>query len=995
MKKKLFFFLVIFLFSQNVTANTTSNCEDKFNQNISNNLYEKKIESIEVTFQNYRNWIKNGIRILISEMRITPEKFKRRFAGDIIIKYEGDLKCKLPARIRHSGDFKDHILVKKNSFIQSLDIHLKAGNIKGITKFKLFIIEAKDNYEDEVFMPVLLQEFKYLSPRTHLIKAKINNVETNVLFQEKASKELLEFNQRRDGPIFEGQENYMFNKNTQSVLRDQKSHDASGFYNAMKTGVKGQLSKQINTNWNNKGEKFSFISHQAISNLNLTYLNYIEGYQDKKNNVNFNTYNLNNKLLAFYNPENILKLEIYNLLIFSSNGSHGLAPYNRKFYWNSMENYFEPINYDSQFNIDDPNIYFYLPFNNETLEAFKKLDILLSRVDIKKLQKKINQNGLNYSENKVKNKINKIRLNLKTIKYKYETFDPELLDYNLNFNNNEQMWKNYVFSLKKMNEKIFVVYKQKSKQKKNNQINLNENKFYKCDVENLNCSQIKLSNKQQNILIEGNLNFAGEYYQYIGKNFETDITSSISKFEKVTISNSNFYFDKNINFNFDKKNKILDIYQLKFGARAFFYEGIVEDIYINFHGYNENSNYDFINYPIDENNLTGCLSFINLKIRKILINTKGSSCEDAINLINVNGSINEINIENSFSDGLDVDFSRVEINSIKIDSAHNDCVDFSAGNYKINILKLKNCGDKALSVGEKSFLTLNTIFAENANIGIASKDDSEVKIIDANLKNLKICVAAYNKKQEFGGGFIYMKYMNCEKYYVEADLDVYSKIIKNEKSLKNYNYGTIHNSEKTKIAKVNNKQIKKNLIKDYETLNQDGTVNAVIEIPVGLKEKWEVSKISGSLSREFYMGQPRTIKYKAYPTNYGMIPKTVLPTKVGGDGDPLDILILGDPLIQGDVVKVKIIGMIKMKDFGEQDDKIIAVQTEGVFSNFDNLAQLKREYPEVIEKIKVWFTNYKGKNIVNFIDYGTKEEAQNLIFLSKKYYKRFGIKPRS
>ena len=42
----------------------------------------------------------------------------------------------------------------------------------------------------------------------------------------------------------------------------------------------------------------------------------------------------------------------------------------------------------------------------------------------------------------------------------------------------------------------------------------------------------------------------------------------------------------------------------------------------------------------------------------------------------------------------------------------------------------------------------------------------------------------------------------------------------------------------------------------------------------------------------------------------------------------------------------------------------------------------------LIEKIKVWFTNYKGKNIVNFIDYGTKEEAQNLIFLSKKYYKR-------
>ena len=130
-----------------------------------------------------------------------------------------------------------------------------------------------------------------------------------------------------------------------------------------------------------------------------------------------------------------------------------------------------------------------------------------------------------------------------------------------------------------------------------------------------------------------------------------------------------------------------------------------------------------------------------------------------------------------------LDFSEVKIDSIKVDSSQNDCIDFSAGNYELNSLDLKNCGDKALSVGEKSFLTLNKIIAKNATIGIASKDSSIVKINDAYLKNLKTCVAAYNKKQEFNGGIIQMKNMNCENYYRKTDIDAYSKIFENERTL--------------------------------------------------------------------------------------------------------------------------------------------------------------------------------------------------------------------
>ena len=64
-------------------------------------------------------------------------------------------------------------------------------------------------------------------------------------------------------------------------------------------------------------------------------------------------------------------------------------------------------------------------------------------------------------------------------------------------------------------------------------------------------------------------------------------------------------------------------------------------------------------------------------------------------------------------------------------------------------------------------------------MGIASKDSSIVKLNFAYLKNLKTCVSAYNKKQEFNGGFIKINNsMDCTNYNKEADIDVHSKMVK-------------------------------------------------------------------------------------------------------------------------------------------------------------------------------------------------------------------------
>jgi len=56
-----------------------------------------------------------------------------------------------------------------------------------------------------------------------------------------------------------------------------------------------------------------------------------------------------------------------------------------------------------------------------------------------------------------------------------------------------------------------------------------------------------------------------------------------------------------------------------------------------------------------------------------------------------------------------------------------------------------------------------------------------------------------------------------------------------------------------------------------------------------------------------------------------MIPQTLLSKENGGDGDPLDVIILGPSISRGSVVKAHLIGVLKLLDGGEQDDKLIAI----------------------------------------------------------------------
>ncbi|MFT6850942.1 MAG: inorganic pyrophosphatase [Sphingobacteriales bacterium] len=179
----------------------------------------------------------------------------------------------------------------------------------------------------------------------------------------------------------------------------------------------------------------------------------------------------------------------------------------------------------------------------------------------------------------------------------------------------------------------------------------------------------------------------------------------------------------------------------------------------------------------------------------------------------------------------------------------------------------------------------------------------------------------------------------------------------------------------------------RHLVNDIPSKNEDGLINVVIEIPAGTLAKWEVNKATGGLMWEFRGGAPRVVNYLPYPGNYGMIPQTLLPSAQGGDGDPLDVIVLGEAVARGSIVACRIIGMIKLLDGGEQDDKLIAVSEGSPLAHLESLEELRTEYPGVIEILSSWFTNYKGLGKMEVMGIVDEKEALKVLEYSIKSFK--------
>lgn len=178
-----------------------------------------------------------------------------------------------------------------------------------------------------------------------------------------------------------------------------------------------------------------------------------------------------------------------------------------------------------------------------------------------------------------------------------------------------------------------------------------------------------------------------------------------------------------------------------------------------------------------------------------------------------------------------------------------------------------------------------------------------------------------------------------------------------------------------------------NYLTDFPPQAPNGNINVVIEIPAGTIEKWEVTKPSGQLALEQINGKPRIVQYIGYPGNYGMVPQTLLPKCAGGDGDPLDVLVLGALVKRGSVIKAKVIGVLRLLDGGEQDDKLIAVQADSPLYHLNSIEELAEGYNGITGIIETWFSNYKGPGKLVSNGYADRSSANNILEVAIAAYK--------
>ncbi|MFL2765700.1 MAG: CotH kinase family protein [Paracoccaceae bacterium] len=130
--------------------------------------------------------------------------------------------------------------------------------------------------------------------------------------------------------------------------------------------------------------------------------------------------------------------------------------------------------------------------------------------------------------------------------------------------------------------------------------------------------------------------------------------------------------------------------------------------------------------------------------------------EDFLNIFQSQYVINETEFKDVFSDAFDSDFSNGTVTNSSFFEVGNDALDFSGSEAFIKNITMEQIGDKGISAGEQSSISGSNISVRKAEIGLTSKDLSQLKLRKIDLDEVRLGIAAFKKKEEFGGASVHV-----------------------------------------------------------------------------------------------------------------------------------------------------------------------------------------------------------------------------------------------
>lgn len=168
-------------------------------------------------------------------------------------------------------------------------------------------------------------------------------------------------------------------------------------------------------------------------------------------------------------------------------------------------------------------------------------------------------------------------------------------------------------------------------------------------------------------------------------------------------------------------------------------------------------------------------------------------------------------------------------------------------------------------------------------------------------------------------------------------------------------------------------------------------MNFVCEIPKETSAKMEVAtdEENTPIKQDIKKGKLRFYPYNIN-WNYGLLPQTWEDPDhknadldgVAGDNDPVDVVEIGEAALKmGGVYQVKPLGVYAMIDDGELDWKVIAINVDDPKASLvSDVEDVEREFPGELEKIMVWFRDYKMPDGKPANSYGFDNKCMNKEF---------------
>ena len=702
------------------------------------------------------------------------------------------------AKLRLKGDRRVHFDDRKNS---SYKIDLKKDNtIFGVKKFSLMKPRIR-NYIHEWLFHELNSEGDLITLKYDFINLKINGAKEGLyVLEEGFGKILLERNKKRNGPIFSLHEEYDANYSKDAKFEVYNKKFWLNEENIKLTEIASQKLRKYfnyekNIDLNDILDLNKWAWYFAVADINSYfhglapksvkfYYNPINGVFEP---IGFDGHRSVKNYSKFYDWENQLSrhgpssLEIaksckeipvlnkcdyfiYNFF-YKKNGELNTEFYKKyrnailkisstKFldnFFNKRKKQINKINskiYGDYFFVD--HLFFYGPglYFFEKQDFYKKANLLLNaiksedeRVFVQQNQEKIiiqnssiNNNNLLIKEihctERVSQKSKKINLNYnfngnpkKVMKIDIQKYSKEKLECKKILLVNKFSGKQIYKPIDTINNIRDINYKQLLK---------NEYKKYFVDNNGILTLKRKLTYINENIYIPENLNVI------------------IKSGSSIILSNNAFIFSDSAR-NVNGSEGLINISgtEKNLGGGILISDSKNESFFknVNFAYLNGlNKNLDDINLQYS---LLGSINFYESEILMENCNFKKITSEDALNIINSNFILDNIVFLENYSDGLDIDFGQGSISNSNFLDIGNDAIDVSGADVKISNVIINNAGDKMVSVGENSNVSILNLKGENSYVGIASKDGSLTKLNNVNLKNTSIGVSAYQKKTEY------------------------------------------------------------------------------------------------------------------------------------------------------------------------------------------------------------------------------------------------------